>query len=56
MGGAWRISEQDEVDALREARRIAREERTAEAWAAVERHVERCRHLGIPEEEWLVDA
>jgi len=56
MSGGWRISDHEEIEALREARRVARELRTDAAWAAVEHHVERCRHLGIPESEWLVDA
>lgn len=53
MSGAWRISEREEIEALREARRIARLSRTEAAWAQVERQVERVRHLGIPESEWL---
>jgi hypothetical protein len=55
MSGAWRVSDREEIDALREARRIARLERSAAAWAVVEQHVNRCRHYGVPEEEWLVD-
>lgn len=55
MSGDWRISEEEEIERLREARRIAREERTAEAWARVEAQVARCKHLGLPEASWLVD-
>jgi hypothetical protein len=55
MSGEWRISEDEEIERLREARRIARLERTAEAWARVEAQVARCKHLGVPEDRWLVD-
>ena len=51
MSGAWRVSDEEEIDALREARRIARLERTAEAWAVVEARVLRCRHYGVPESQ-----
>jgi hypothetical protein len=53
MSGQWRISERAEIDALREARRIARLSRSEAAWAQVELQVSRIRHLGIPESEWL---
>jgi hypothetical protein len=56
MSGEWRISEQEEIEALRVARRIAREARTEAAWALVEQQVARVRRLGIPESEWLVDG
>ena len=55
MSGGWRVSEEEEIEALREARRIARDARTAEAWANVEAQVARCKHLGIPEARWLID-
>lgn len=55
MSGGWRVSDDEEIEALHDARRVARETRTPEAWAKVEVLVERCRHLGVPEEEWLVD-
>ena len=44
------------VDALRERSRGDAgdaESRTEDAWDVVRAQVERCRHLGIPDEEWL---
>lgn len=53
VSGSWRISDEEEVTKLRKARQAARESRTDDAWIVVGALVERCRHLGIPEEEWL---
>jgi hypothetical protein len=54
MSGAWRISDQEAVAMLRDARQVARQSRTEDAWVVVQTLAERCRHLGIPEDDWLV--
>ena len=47
MAGGWRISEAEELTALRSARRDARTLRTEEAWNRFARQVARCQHLGL---------
>jgi hypothetical protein len=51
MSGGWRISEDQELAELRRTRRIAREQRTEEAWNAFAAQVDRCHRLGIFETE-----
>ena len=47
MAGGWRISEAEELRALREARRDARVLRTEAAWNRFADQVARCEHLGL---------
>ena len=51
MAGGWRISEAEELTALRKARRDARTLRTEEAWNRFARQVARCEHLGLLNDE-----
>lgn len=51
MSGGWRISEEAELAELRRTRRIAREERTEQAWNDFAAQVDRCHRLGIFERE-----
>ena len=47
MAGGWRVSDDEELAALRRARRDARELRTEEAWNHLAAVVERCDRLGL---------
>jgi len=47
MAGGWRVSDDEELAALRRARRDAREQRTEEAWNHLAAVVERCDRLGL---------
>jgi len=47
MAGGWRISEADEFDALRRARRDARTLRTEAAWNRFAAQVARCERYGL---------
>jgi hypothetical protein len=54
MAGGWRISEAEELTALREARRDARTLRTEEAWNHFARQVARCEHLGLLDDDFEI--
>jgi hypothetical protein len=47
MAGGWRISNEDELVALRRARFDARTLRTEEAWNRFAAQVARCEELGL---------
>jgi len=47
MAGGWRVSDDEELEALRRARRDARALRTEEAWNHLAEVVERCNRLGL---------
>lgn len=47
MAGGWRVSEDDELAALRETRREARQLRTEAAWNRLAAQVARCQRLGL---------
>ena len=55
MAGGWRISNEDELIALRCARFEARTERTEEAWNRFAACVARCEQLGLLDEDFDVD-
>jgi hypothetical protein len=47
MAGGWRVSDDQELAALRRARRDARQQRTEDAWNRLAEVVERCDRLGL---------
>ena len=47
MAGGWRISEEQELAALRRARHEAHELRTEDAWNRFAEQVARCDRLGL---------
>jgi hypothetical protein len=51
MAGGWRVSEEEELDQLRRARRAARELRTEAAWNHLAAVVARCNRLGLLDAE-----
>ena len=51
MAGGWRISEEAELTALRQARLDARRLRTEESWNRFVMQVERCERLGLLDDE-----
>ena len=48
MSGVWRITDEELLADLEQARAVAQQSRTDDAWAAVAKQVERCRHYGVP--------
>ena len=50
MSGGWRITDEEAIADLDQAREIARATRTDDAWAVVAARVARCRRLEIPED------
>jgi|1186.fasta_scaffold142032_2 hypothetical protein len=55
MAGGWRVSDDEELAALRRARRDARVLRTEAAWTHLATVVERCDRLGLFDDEDAVD-
>ena len=51
MSGVWRITDEELLADLEQARAAAQRSRTDDAWAAVAQQVERCRHYGVPSTE-----
>jgi hypothetical protein len=56
MSGTWRISEDDELAMLRQARRDARELRTEAAWNHLAAVVAHCDRLGLLDVEADADG
>jgi len=52
VSGEWRVSDEEIVERLRHACDIARASRTSEAWAEVQRCIERCKRFGVPDARW----
>ncbi len=48
MSGVWRITDEELIADLEQARAAAQQARTDDAWEAVAQQVERCRHYGVP--------
>ena len=56
MAGGWRVSEDEELAALRRARRDARELRTEAAWNHLAAVVAHCDRLGLLDVEADIDG
>ncbi len=56
MAGGWRISNADELIALRRARVEARTQRTEESWNRLAACVARCEQLGLLDDDTDADV